>query len=114
MVGGIRKHAGLQADGVTLAMGAVGFAEEGAIHEVAGIELDARRTDAHFHHPARNGVLHHGGRPQTSRGAFDNEVMVVTAPEADLLILGVADAVSRPMGCAEVEWRARHGAAFAG
>src|SRR6185312_16736569 len=57
----IRKHARLQADGVALAIGALAFAEEGAVHEVAGIELDAGRRDAHIHHPARTLLFHPRG-----------------------------------------------------
>src|SRR3954471_22316859 len=94
MIGRVREDAGLQADGVALAIGALGFAEEGPVHEVAGIELDSRRGDAHFHYPARARLFDAGRGPQSTGGAIHDEVMVIAAAEADLLVARVADAIT--------------------
>ncbi len=51
-----------------------------------------------------------GRSPRT----VDDEVVVVTAAIADLGIAGVADTVAHPVGAAEVERGAGHGAALAG
>ena len=114
MVGRIGKHARLQADGVALAIGAAVLADEGAVQEVAGIELDARRGDADFHHPARHGIFHDRGGAQRARLAVDDEIVVIAAAIADLLVAAIADAVAHPVRGAEIERGARHRSPLAG
>src|ERR1700761_5608288 len=97
MVGRIRKHARLQADGVALAIGALALAEEGAVQEVAGIELHARRAGAEFQGAARHGFGDDGSGPERAGRAIDDEILVIAPRETDLLVASVANAVAHPV-----------------
>jgi len=70
MVDGVWKVLRLQAKAgvlrVELAIGSGQF----SVEEVAGIELDARRADAHFQSPARHWLLNHRRRAQVSAQAL--------------------------------------------
>ncbi len=113
-LGASGKVPGSRADGVALAIGAIALAEESPVHEVAGIELDARRGDAHFQHPARARFLDARGRAQCAGGAVHDEIVIIAAAKADLLVAGIADARANRRRFAEIERRAGHGAAFTG
>ena len=102
---------GLQGEAVALAVHPPAGADERAVEEVAGVELDAGLGGEHLEGAAAVGVLGAGGEEQLAvvQLAVEHPVVVVAAPDHELLERGVADAVADRRRRAEVHRRALDG-----
>lgn len=101
---------GLEADAISLAVGASRSAGQRPGQRVAGIELHGRLGRQHCQRAATDGVPQECGPAQATAG--DQEGMVV-AKGADDLWVSDADPLADAMRGAEVEWSAGNGADFA-
>jgi hypothetical protein len=105
MVGRVRIDLRFEGESVALAVDPTALADDGAIEEVARIELDAGRGRRHFHHPAGAGILKPEHGAQRAGRPVDDVVMVVAAADPYLLVASVADPRADRRGRAEVERR---------
>src|SRR4051812_38053288 len=89
VVGGVREVLGLEGEGVALAVGLVANAEEGAVEEVAAVELGAGLVGVHLDRAAVLGLPEAGGEPETVvvRPAAEHEVVVVAAADDQLRVI---------------------------
>src|SRR3546814_9193245 len=70
------------------------LADERAVEEVAGIDLHSRLGRQHFEHASARGILEPRGELGFRRQPrVEREIMVVAAPDHDLRVGAVADAV---------------------
>ena len=97
---------GFEAEAGVRAVHGAALARQGAIEEVAGVELDAGLVGGHFHGAARGGRVH-GSGGLLPGGGVQNPVVVVAAGH---LRHALADGVGR----GKVEGRTRHRPHFPG
>src|SRR3546814_6885725 len=82
------------------------LADERAVEEVAGIDLHSRLGRQHFEHASARGILEPRGELGFRRQPrVEREIMVVAAPDHDLRVGAVADAVADDAAVAEIEFR---------
>src|SRR3546814_18161650 len=83
------------------------LADERAVEEVAGIDLHSRLGRQHFEHASACGILEPRGELGFRRQPrVEREIMVVAAPDHDLRVGAVADAVADDAAVAEIEYAA--------
>lgn len=114
VVDGVGEMLGLQAEAAAVRVGLPGFAGEGAVEEIAAVELQAGFGREHLEHAA--GVRFVQARGQHRLGAAagrQREVVVVAEAELQLRVVG-RDALADRMRRGEVKGRAAHGGDFAG
>src|SRR5690606_34289243 len=97
-----------QAECISLSIDAAIFPDSSAVEKIAGIELQARRGHHDFHDASRMRIFNTRCGPQCSGGTVDDEIMVVSPREADLLVTAIADTKPDWLTLAEVERRASH------
>src|SRR5450830_1245508 len=108
----IREMLSFQAQRATITVGAQ-LAVLAAVKEIARIKLNTGLLRVHLHHPARLWLAHAGGQRQPMICVLiQHKVMVVTAPDAQLL-MRQGDVVADDGTLAQVERRARHVRQFA-
>ena len=107
MVGAVREELGLQAHRLPGLVDCAPLARHGPIQEIAGVELDAGLLCPHLHHNA-GPVAGEPGAPAQPLGGVQDEVVVIAAHVAQLLVIGVYVPAQGLLG-GEVEGCARHG-----
>ena len=75
---GVGEELGFEAEAVVFLVGLAGFAGDGAIEEVSGVELDARQGGVNFHDAAGGGFVDGGGMGESFAESVDDEVVVET------------------------------------
>src|SRR4029450_6950261 len=108
VVGRVRVVLGLEGEAVALAVGPAAGADDGAVEEVAGVELDAGLDGQDLEHPPAPRVLQPGRQLQPGAVPVEHPVVVVAAAELQLLEAVVADALADPGRPGEVHRRAGH------
>ena len=109
MVHGIGRKLGFQAKAFALLVAMAALAAFGRIQHIARVELHAGHIG--FHGQFAAGRAHHGRRAHAC--AVEDEIVVVSATQADLLVVRV-DGFAHATGHAQVKGRAAHGPIFAG
>ena len=108
----VGEEAGLEAEALAEAVRLVPAGLDGAVEEVAGVELQAGGVGEDLEGAAAFRVGHAGGEAQ--RTAEPKVVGVVVAARADELGVVRANALADGVGASEVKGRAFDGCAFAG
>src|ERR1019366_4181653 len=98
----IREMLSLQAEALVLFILHAVAPGEGSIEEVTGVELHAGLGGFDRHAPAALGVGHDGCKAQRSSIAVEHPIVIVTAAQLDLFVVGV-DACAHNLGLAEIE-----------
>ena len=99
LIGRVRILLGLEADAVTLVVHDALLAGDGAVEEVAGIDLDAGLVGIDLQIDARGGAKELDSDAIDVAGGVQDPVVVVTVAIADLLVVsgdGVADGMGSP------------------
>ncbi len=78
LVGGIREVIRFEAEGIVLIVDHATFSGEGAVEEVAAVELDAGFGGGDFEDTASGGLGDPGGEGEFAAAAAEDVVMVVT------------------------------------
>src|SRR4051812_43583691 len=102
---------GLETETGVLEVGLPALADERAVEEVAGIELDAGLVGEDFHRAAALGFVDFGGLRPVGEEALFQDVIVVVADRSAARFLKVA---ANGRGIEEVPGRAFYVADFAG
>src|SRR5690606_12863060 len=110
----VRKHLRLKTKAVGLPVHAPTLADAGGIQEISRIELHAGRAREQLQHAPGLWIFDASGRSQLPGLAVDDEIVIVAAPEMELLIGSIANAFADGAWLAKIELRARHRAALAG
>src|SRR5262249_57611619 len=87
LVGRVGEVLRLQAEGVALLVAVSALAGDGAVEEVAGVELYARLGREDLHDPARRRLGDEGGPLEAGPLPHEDEVVVVPPPADELLVL---------------------------
>ena len=111
-VGGVGIVLGLEADGGALVVHDALLAGDGAVEEVAAVDLDAGLVGEDLEVDAGGGAVKLRGGSVDVAGGIQHPVVVIAVAVADLLVVG-GDAVADEVCRAEVERRAFHGSDFA-
>src|SRR5215469_7510075 len=77
----------LKAESVTPLVDVPALARDGTIQEVARVELYRRLRRRNFEHTARGRLVHAGRRRHPCTLAIEHEVVVISVPEDELLIV---------------------------
>src|SRR4029450_1550874 len=85
VVGRVRGVLGLEGEGVALAVGPAAGADDGAVEEVAGVELDAGLDGQDLEHPPAPRVLQPGRQLQPGAVPVEHPGVVVAAAQPQLL-----------------------------
>src|SRR5215213_5561525 len=108
VVGRVRVVLGLQSQAVALAVGAAAGPDQGAVEEVARVELDAGLVGEDLQYPPAARVLQPGRQLQPGAAPVEHPVVVVAAADLELLEAVVTDALADPGRTGEVHRRAGH------
>ena len=110
LVGRVGKDLRLERDPVAHAVDVLLLADQRAVEEVAGVDLDSRLVGQHLEHAARARVLEPRGELGLGRLAgIEHEIVVDPAADDDLRVAPVAHDLVENSPAGEIEWRARDG-----
>src|ERR1019366_789156 len=104
---------GFETEGRVLRIDLAALAGEGAVEEIAGVELNARLGGEHFHHAAGGGPFDARRESEARAFAIDHPIVVVAMAELELFVVLVG-ARADGGGLGEIEGRAGDGLELAG
>ena len=102
VVGGIGVVLGFEAEAEVLGVGGSGFSFQGAVEEVAGVELDAGFGGGDGEDSSGGRVVDFGGFLHGSGWATEDPIMVVAVGDLELVVRGI-DALADGGGFAKIE-----------